>query len=271
VAHISDLHLGAEEPAVVAGLLADLSAQAPDLVVVSGDLTMRARQRQFEAARQVLDGLDAPWVSVPGNHDLPLDRIVTRMLRPLAGYRRHIDPEPEPRRLHGGVLVLGISSSRRYFWKGGRIDRRQVARIGRAFAEAAPVRLRVLVLHHPVFAVAPRSREKPARGTARALRAAAEAGVDVVLCGHTHVQGHADLSRPGPGRHLLGVMAGSTTSYRVGPAESQSYNVLDLADDDRLTLEVRHWRDGSFTPLLSRTFRRTPDGFRCQPDEPGRL
>jgi len=264
LAHLSDLHLGADEPAVVAGLRADLAARAPDLILVSGDLTMRARRRQFEAARQLLDSLGAPWVSVPGNHDLPLDRIGTRLFRPLAGYRRHIDPEPEPRRLHDGVLVQGISSAQRYFWKGGRINRRQVARIERAFVEAAPVRLRVLVLHHPVFPAAPRSKEKPARGSARALRAAAAAGVDIVLCGHTHVQEHVDLalSRPDLGRHLLGVMAGTATSYRVRREESQSYNLIELSDDDRLTLEVRRWREGAFEPVSAQTYRRTPDGFQ---------
>ena len=263
VAHISDLHLGAEDPAVVAGLLVDLPAQQPDLVIVSGDLTMRARREQFEDARKLLDGLGAPWVSVPGNHDLPLDRLVTRMVRPLAAYRRHIDTDPEPRRLRDGVLVLGISTPRRYYWKNGRIDRRQIARIGRAFAEATPVRLRLLVLHHPVFTSVQRPDETPVRGSERALQAAADAGVDVVLCGHDHVRAHVDLSvsRPHLGRHLLGVMCGTTTSHRVRAAESQSYNLLELSDDDRLTLRVRRWRNGEFEHLLSQDWKRSPSGW----------
>jgi 3',5'-cyclic AMP phosphodiesterase CpdA len=253
LAHLSDLHFGADEPGAVAGLIADLAAQRPDLVVVSGDLTMRARRAQFVAARQLLDALHVPWLSVPGNHDLPLDRVGTRLLRPLAGYRRHIDSDPEPLRTYDGVLVLGLSSPRRYLWKGGRIDRRQTARIGSAFAEAAGVRLKVLVLHHPVFTSPQRPEEPPVRGSRRALLAAAEAGVDVVLCGHDHVQAHADLSLPGG--HLLAVMCGTTTSHRVRADESQSYNLLDLDDDRRLTLSVRQWRDGAFAPLLSETWR----------------
>ena len=263
VAHISDLHLGADDPAVVEGLRVDLPAQQPDLVIVSGDLTMRARRKQFENARELLDGLGAPWVSVPGNHDLPLDRLVTRMVRPLAAYRRHIDADPEPRRLRDGVLVLGISTARRYYWKNGRIDRRQIARIGRAFADAAPVRLKLLVLHHPVFPSVQRPHETLVRGWKRALQAAADAGVDIVLCGHDHVRAHVDLSvsRPQLGRHLLGVMCGTTTSYRVRAAESQSYNLLELSDDDRLTLRVRRWRDGGFEPLLSQDWKRSPSGW----------
>ena len=251
VAHISDLHFGADEPDVVAGLLTDLPAQRPDLVVVSGDLTMRARRRQFEAARALLDGLGVAWVCVPGNHDLPLDRPVTRLLRPLAGYRRYVDPDPEPLRIAGDVLVLGISSSRRYFWKSGRIDRRQRDRI--AGAGAPGVRMKILVLHHPVFTSAQRPDEKPVRGTERALQVAARAGFDLVLCGHDHVQAHVDLSltRPALGRRLYGIMSGTTTSWRVRAAESQSYNVLTLAGDDTLTLEVRRWLGSTFESLLT--------------------
>ena len=263
LAHLSDLHFGADEPAVVAALVADLAGQRPDLVVVSGDLTMRARRAEFVAARQLLDGLAVPWLSVPGNHDLPLDR-PGRLLRPLAGYRRHLDPDPEPVREQDGVLVLGISSARRYRWKGGRIDRGQAARIGAVFGAAAGVRLKVLVLHHPVFTSVQRPDEKPVRGSHRALRAAGLAGADVVLCGHDHVQAHVDLSlsRPYLERHVLGVMSGTTTSHRVRANESQSYNVLELTADDRLTLTVRQWRAGSFAPLLSQSWRRTPDGFQ---------
>src|SRR4029453_11926234 len=110
LAHVSDLHLGAEEPAAVAGLLADVAAQRVDQGLVSGDLTMRARRAKFRAAPALLDELGVPWVSVPGNHDLPLDLVLTRAFRPLRAYLRWICPEAEPLRLHDGVLVLGLST-----------------------------------------------------------------------------------------------------------------------------------------------------------------
>ncbi len=197
---------------MVAGLLADVAAQRVDQVLVSGDLTMRARRAQFRAARALLDGLGVPWVSVPGNHDLPLDRVLTR----------------------------GIGS-----------------------AFAAPVPLKILLVHHPVFVPAARS-HRLVRGVDRALRAAAAAGVDVVLCGHDHVQGHVDLalSRPDLGRHVLGIMAGTATSRRVRAGEGQSYNVLSLTDAGRLRLEVRQFRDGRFAPLLAQEWTRAPEGWR---------
>jgi 3',5'-cyclic AMP phosphodiesterase CpdA len=261
LAHISDLHFGAEDPVVVAGLRADLRDQRLSQVLLSGDLTMRARTRQFRQARELLDAIGLPWVSVPGNHDLPLDRPV-RGVRPLRGYQRLIDPDAEPRVLRDGVLVLGLNTARRYLWKGGRIDDAQVARIGTAFVCDQPVELRVLMLHHPVF----RSRQRPGepivRGAAPALRAAATAGVDVVLCGHDHVQAHVDLSlsRPYLSRHVLGIMCGTTTSVRVRADESQSYNILEV-DGDRLTLTVRQWRDDRFAELTSTAWTRSPQGW----------
>jgi len=263
LAHISDLHFGADDPVVVAGLRADLRGQGLSQVLLSGDLTMRARKRQFRQARELLDAIGLPWVSVPGNHDLPLDRPVIRGSRPLRGYQTLIDQETEPRVLRDGVLVLGLSTARRYFWKGGRIDAAQVARIGTAFMSDEPVQLRVLMLHHPVFRSLQRPGERIVRGAASALRVAAAAGVDVVLCGHDHVQAHVDLSlsRPYLGRHMLGIMCGTTTSVRVRATESQSYNILEV-DGDRLTLTVRQWRDGRFAELTSTAWTRSPLGWR---------
>jgi 3',5'-cyclic AMP phosphodiesterase CpdA len=260
LAHITDLHFGAEDPAVVAGLRADLVAQDVDRILVSGDLTMRARAGQFRAARGLLDSIGRPWTSVPGNHDVPLGRVLSRAARPLAAYRRFVDVEPQPVLHTGGLQVLGLSTPRRSLWKGGRIDAGQVARIGAAFN--GPARLRVLMVHHPVFRSAQRPDERIVHGAGPALRAAARAEVDVVLCGHDHVAAQTDLAVawPGLGRHMIGVMSGTACSRRVRARESQSYTVLEL-DGDRLRLRVRHWRAGRFTAQGHTEWRRTADGW----------
>jgi 3',5'-cyclic AMP phosphodiesterase CpdA len=263
LAHLTDLHFGAEDPAVVAGLRADLAAQEVDRVLVSGDLTMRARAGQFRAARELLDATGRPWSSVPGNHDVPLFRVVTRAVRPLAAYRRFVDPEPQPVLRAGGLQVLGLNTARPSRWKGGRIDAAQVGLIGAAFAGAA--RLKVLMLHHPVFRSAQRPKEAIVSGAGAALRAAAGAGVDVVLCGHDHVQAQADLAEtwPGLGRHVIGVLSGTACSRRVRAGESQSYTVLELSGE-RLRLRVRHWQDGGFGTLGETTWTRAADGWHSE-------
>lgn len=262
IAHLSDLHFGAEVPEVVAGLRADLADQDVGQVLHSGDLTMRARRAEFQGARALLDSLGRPWTSVPGNHDLPLDRVLTRQVRPLHAYRTWVDDEPEPRRLRDGVLVVGLSTARRYYWKDGRVDSGQVARIGRDFEAGEPVALRVLMMHHPVFVSAQRPAERVVGGAERAIEAAAAAGVDLILCGHDHVAAHVDLAsaRPALGRHVLSVMAGTATSYRVRAGESQSYNVFDLTGD-RLTLTVRRWDGHRFRGRPATTWHRTPQGW----------
>ena len=88
IAHLSDLHFGAEEARIAEGLLDDLASRSPDLVVVSGDLTQRARRHQFLAARAFLDRIAAPRLVVPGNHDIPLYNLAARVARPYAEFER---------------------------------------------------------------------------------------------------------------------------------------------------------------------------------------
>jgi 3',5'-cyclic AMP phosphodiesterase CpdA len=96
LAHISDLHFGKEDPPVADALLAELRERAPGLVAVSGDVTQRARAREFRAARAFLDRLPGVVLVVPGNHDVPLWDVVSRFARPLRNYRRHLTPELAP-------------------------------------------------------------------------------------------------------------------------------------------------------------------------------
>ena len=107
IAHISDLHFCRTDPAAVEALAAELNADPPDLVAVSGDLTMRARSREFRAARAFLDGLRAPVLAVPGNHDITSYWLHERLLDPLGRWRRFIAEEPEPVWADGEIAVVG--------------------------------------------------------------------------------------------------------------------------------------------------------------------
>ena len=106
IAHVSDLHFGREDPALVAALQEDLKGAAPDLVAVSGDLTQRARRREFEAARDFLQALGMPMLAVPGNHDIPLFDVARRLLRPLDRYRQYIHADDNPFYVDAELAVL---------------------------------------------------------------------------------------------------------------------------------------------------------------------
>ena len=50
IAHLSDIHFGANDPRIVAAATAWVESRRPDLIIISGDLTQRARLDQFEQA-----------------------------------------------------------------------------------------------------------------------------------------------------------------------------------------------------------------------------
>src|SRR5688500_13517011 len=120
--HLSDLHFGRIDPAVVAPLAEAVRAARPDLIAVSGDFTQRARRTEFEAARAFLDALEPPKLLVPGNHDVPLWNVAARFLTPLTRYRHYITPELEPEHEDEEMIALGINTARALAWGEGRIN-----------------------------------------------------------------------------------------------------------------------------------------------------
>lgn len=240
IAHLSDLHFGRDDPRVVAGLLDDLRAARPDLVAVSGDLTQRARRSQFAAARAFLDRLPAPWLAVPGNHDIPLRNVARRLWMPLRRYHAAITPEAMPRYADGHLAVLGLNTAWHLVWKGGRVTPLQVAAV-RHWSAQQGGRLRIVVAHHPFSPPAGGRGHSLVRGWEPALRAMEEAGVDVVLTGHHHLAGRSEsraVAVEGQHRVVL-VGAGTATSVRVR-GEPNSYNLLHAAPGT-LRVERRDW------------------------------
>jgi 3',5'-cyclic AMP phosphodiesterase CpdA len=247
IAHVSDLHFGREDPEVVEALGADLRARRPTLVVVSGDLTQRARRRQFEQAAAFLRSLEAPVLAVPGNHDIPLFDVVRRALQPVVRYQRYISRELEPFRVDAGELaVLGLNTARPHRWKNGEISERQLDLMRARFAEAPPGSLRVLVTHHPFV---PRPGDPYGVVVGRgleALQVAEACGVDLLLAGHLHQGYLVDVrtTHRGIRRGMLVAQAGTAVSHRRR-REPNAYNWIE-AEPDRLGFEVRLFRDGAF-------------------------
>src|SRR4051812_5821030 len=112
IVHLSDLHFGRLDERLIPPLQKAIAALSPQLVVVSGDLTQRARRPEFEAARAFLDTVSAPQLVVPGNHDIPLYNIVERMVDPLRRYRRHISNDLAPVFTDDEMIVVGLNSAR---------------------------------------------------------------------------------------------------------------------------------------------------------------
>src|SRR5688572_20355637 len=126
IVHISDLHFGAADPQVAERLAAAIDEVGPDLVVVSGDLTQRARTDQFLEARSFLDRLKFPQLIVPGNHDVPLYNVFDRFVNPLENFRRYITADLEPFHTDEEIAVAGVNTTRSLTIKGGSISRSQI-------------------------------------------------------------------------------------------------------------------------------------------------
>ena len=193
IAHISDLHFGRVNESVAAGLLHDITRIGPDLIVVSGDLTQRARRAEFEKARAFLDQMHFPKLVVPGNHDIPLYDIIRRFLVPLKRYEEIITSGMMPLYLDNEIAVLGINTARSFTWKEGRISTEQIAEMKEKLCSLSPDLLKIVVTHHP-FIPPPGSAGVQIVGRAlRALDIIDECAIDLLLAGHLHDAYSSDI------------------------------------------------------------------------------
>src|SRR5206468_10710580 len=228
--HLSDLHFGAHDEDLVESVEHKADELKPDLIVISGDFTQRARTEQFKEACQFLEQLREAGhevLGVPGNHDVPLYDVLRRFLSPLTRYRRFIDETLCPFVEIDGLAVLGINTARSFTFKDGRISEEQVEFIRETFSRTDPDATRVLVTHHPLFAVPVGEAVERAVGRNElALDAIEKSGVDLLLAGHAHhasVQSASDLVTRAGG--ALVIQAGTTTST-PSRAPSQSFNLI---------------------------------------------
>lgn len=247
IAHVSDLHFGTELPRLADRLVEQLQAASPTLLVVSGDLTQRAREAQYAAARAYLDRLPRPRLVVPGNHDVPLYDVGRRFFSPLGRYRRHIDPVVDPVYQDDELCVAGINTARSFTWQNGAISSEQLAGLARTFAGAGG-RFKVVVTHHP-FIPPPAELNVGANlvgGGEKALRLFDQFDVDLLLAGHFH-HGYAGATRayyPSVKRSVVAVQAGTAISHRTR-AEPNAYNWITL-DRAKIVIEARVWNGDAF-------------------------
>ncbi len=259
--HLSDLHFGAHDPVLVEAVERRLDEEAPDLVVVSGDLTQRARTEQFEQAgaflRRVRDA-GHEVLAVPGNHDVPLYDVVRRFLSPLTRYKRYIDDSLCPFIEIDGAAVLGINTARSLTFKNGHVSEEQMELIRDTFSKTSINQPRILVTHHPLFALP--VGDGPKLGELMddhqlALDAIADAGVDLLLAGHNHRASANDAGSlvKGAGKALV-IQAGTATSTRTRD-ELQSFNRIEM-DGTGVRVTIQRWDGAGFVSGDSQFFER---------------
>jgi len=267
IAHLSDPHFGRIEPSTVQALIATIAEARPDVVVVSGDLTQRAKEREFQEARQFLRALPSPQIVVPGNHDVPLYNVLARALKPLRNYRRYITTDLEPFYSDDEITIVGINTARSLTFKSGRINSRQVARSCTRLEACGENRTRIIVSHHPFDLPETRELHGLVGRAHMAMAGFARCRVDLILSGHLHVS-HTSESAPRykiPGHSALVIHAGTATSSRAR-GELNSFNILQV-DRSSVSIQCLSWnrQHGSFLLSATAQFHRTPTGWSRTP------
>ena len=262
IVHLSDIHFGdvadLQKVAAVQNLIPDLE---PDVIVLSGDLTLRSRHGEFQAARLLVQELErtAPVFVIPGNHDV---QWWWRPFIPFASqvkyskFRHHFGPVLTPTLDLTEAIVASAQTAHGVAWGSltlrlrdiavkGHLPRREARRVKSLFERARPEQARVLVLHHNVLRGELSKRMGLARWK-RAQRHIVDTGVDVVLCGHDH-QENVDV--------LDGVVvscAGTISQSSRGGRASAFHRIC--IEDDSIQVEVYLWEQGH------KTFKRSDVG-----------
>jgi len=222
--HISDTHFGTEQPQVLEAVAALAAQQRPDLVVLSGDITQRARPAQFQAAKAFVDRLGAPVLAVPGNHDIALFDLWARATRPYARYSKAFGATLEPVHASPDLLVVGVNTTRAWRHKHGEVSMAQIDRVASLLSAASPQQLRLVVVHQPAAVAQAAERSNLLRGRHAALKIWSAAGADLVLGGHIHLP--YVMALDGLARRLWVVQAGTAVSSRTRPEVPNSVNIV---------------------------------------------
>ena len=254
--HLSDLHFGRVDPALVEPLIAAVHAASPDVVVVSGDLTQRAKTHQFEEARRFLERLPHPQIVVPGNHDVPLWNVFARFLHPLDRFRAQVTDDLSPKYVDDEIAVVGINTARSMVIKNGRINEEQIALIEQVFCGLDERVTKIVVTHHPFDLPARHDGDDLVGRATLAMRSFARCGADVLLAGHFHASATSSTAERYriAGHAALAIQAGTATSTR-GRGEANSFNMLEI-DHPRITLHRYRWepRNNRFVRAATEPF-----------------
>ncbi|MBD8532228.1 MULTISPECIES: metallophosphoesterase [unclassified Massilia] len=257
--HLSDLHFGRVDQTLLEPLRELIHSIAPSVVVISGDLTQRARSEEFEAARAFLDTLPGPQIVVPGNHDISLYNVFRRFAKPLDRYKRYITDDLDPIYVDDEVAVVGVNTARSLTIKDGRVNKEQVAKIREQLAGLDPNITRIVVTHHPFDLPTTFEEQDLVNRAPMAMEVFAECGVDVLLAGHMHVSHAASTaSRYQIDAYAaLVVQAGTATSTR-GRGEVNSFNLLRV-EHERVEVDRYGWDalTNTFRVILTEKFLRS--------------
>lgn len=266
ILHISDLHFGPPYLPRIGEALVNIAPSIdPDLLVVSGDFTQRAKPEQFQAAAEFLKRLpDVPRVVVPGNHDVPLYRIKERLTDPHRHYQRYISKQLNTVLRTENAIVVGLDSTApRSAISNGRLHKEKLQFCRNALTEADPDLIKIVVAHHHFTPAPDYLKDETMPKAKRAVDLFVDLGVDLILGGHLHRAyiGNTLDFYPAAGReHGIVIAQSGTTTSRRGRGREQEKNSFNEIELSERTITITHhlYDDctDQFSPLSRHEFAR---------------
>ncbi len=250
IIQFSDIHFGGENTAATEGALRFAETDRPDLILVTGDLTLNGLPREFKAAEAWLQRLPRPWLATPGNHDTPYWNLVLRALTPFARYGRWIGPAFGEHAAAEGLVARTVTTARgaqpRLDWSKGAINLAACHEAVQHFGAAPSDALRVVACHHPLIEA---TGVPVTGGVHRGEEAAAilaHGGVDAILTGHVHNPFAVPLACADGKTYAIGA---GTLSLRLRGTPA-GFNRL-CTTPETLTVEAMGWTGSHFEPYRS--------------------
>lgn len=181
---ISDLHFGYHNQQIIDDFCALVEKESPDVVLITGDITHRAKSKQYCMARKFIDSLPCKVVTIPGNHDIPLYKFWKRLVSPYKNYKKFINIDIETSYEDDEIRILGLSSVSQYSPKKGKIHQDQLVKIKQFFCNAKASKLKILMFHHNISQI--EKLHKEMASSHELIEVAESVGVDLICTGHLH-------------------------------------------------------------------------------------
>lgn len=266
--HLSDTHFGTEIDTVVRAVVQTINTLEPDIVILSGDITQRARPSQFQAALDFMAQINAAKkITVPGNHDIPL-YTVTRFMWPYRNYSQALG-DREQIFSYKNVMLIGLDATSPYRHTDGKL----VVRHGAYLKEALELsnrgdQIRIVICHQPLVTAWPKDAQEVLIHAQESAELLSANRIDLFLSGHVHVPilDTTAAAFPKLGRHFVLGGAGTATSWRTRPGVPNSFNLIDLVFRGSspallLTQYDYHYADHRFERVDQATFIRQESGW----------
>jgi 3',5'-cyclic AMP phosphodiesterase CpdA len=274
IMQISDLHLGPYfDTERAERVLQEAHELKPDLVVIAGDVVMRADfRRQWLAARTYLQRLPEPRLVVMGNHDVPQYNQIARYLWPTARYRKYISPVLNPVWSCEDTIVVGLNTARSFTMQGGKLSLKQIAWMEQTLNSHPSNFCKVVVMHHHVLQPPGDLEKRAIVNASKAVAAMDRADAELVLCGHIHtsfIGNTLEVSAQLKSGTII-AQSGTATSTR-GRRWMQgknAYNVVEIEDCViRISQHMYLSEVKRFMPVSEHVFPRRSGGAYYLPQQ----